>query len=750
MITLAPTVTLWDAGEFITASKVLGVPHPPGTPLFVLVGHVWADILRIGQYAWRLNLMSACFSAAGAGCLFLVAHRLLADEDRILRVGGAAAAALLSAFAFTEWQNSNETEVYTFATFSIAAICWLCLRWRDVRGTARAPHILLLIVYIAALSIGNHLLALLVGPAVSLFIAHTLRTRPAADPDERKVEWTEWGTLTALWFVLVAVGLGSTPLLIVGGVLVAGAVVACVTADSPTFPIVAIGVAAAGISIYAFLYIRSGLHPVLNEAAPENWHNLLAVIRREQFGSRGLLDNPMFFPGPDNPGRTLNLFGQQLLNFFQYCSWQWGRTLPNIPMVFVSLVFVSLGMLGFEFARRRDRGIAYLLGALWLVTGIGLVIYMNFKAGFSLFWDQYPTIDQHEVRERDYFFVVSFQIWGVFAAFGLVRLVRWVSQVAPARVGIAVASLITLVPFAANFMAASRRHGPDATVARDFAYNLLQSVEPYGVLFAYGDNDTFPVWYLQEVEGIRQDVTLINLSLANLDWYLRQLASRSARPFDAARAPAFYRTLAPSPPQPPAGPVLQLTAQDIQGMQPLRVSDDGVFRAGNFELPVRKGEVLRTSDQVIFYTIAQYLPAGRPVTFGVSSGRGSWLGLDPHLVFQGLVFKIVPRADTTRRFLRGVQGTMVDSTRTRMLVDSVFTWGKLFEADSLDLEPAAQQVATSFSVPFLELGNAAVLRGDQRQALDYLRRSYHLNPSPALAGVIRRIETEGVQSLFKR
>ncbi len=748
MITLAPTVTLWDAGEFITASKVLGVPHPPGTPLFVLVGHVWADIVRIGQYAWRLNLMSACFSAAGAGCLFLVAQRFLADEDRILRVGGAAAAAILSAFAFTEWQNSNETEVYTFATFSIAAICWLCLRWRDVRGTARAPHILLLIVYIAALSIGNHLLALLVGPAVSLFIAYTLHTRPAADPDERKVEWAEWGTLTALWFLLVAVGLGSTPLLIVGGVLVAGAVVACVTADSPTFPIVAIGVAAAGISIYAFLYIRSGLHPVLNEADPETWTNLLKVIRREQFGSRGLLDNPMFFPGPDNPGRSLKMFGQQLLNFFQYCSWQWGRSLPNIPMVFVSLVFVSLGMLGLEFARRRDRGIAYLLGALWLVTGIGLVIYMNFKAGFSLFWDQYPTIDQHEVRERDYFFVVSFQIWGVFAALGLVRLVRRVSQVAPARVGIAVASLVTLLPFAANFTAASRRHGPDATVARDFAYDLVQSVEPYGVLFAYGDNDTFPVWYLQEVEGIRRDVTLINLSLANLDWYLHQLASRSARPFDAARAPAFYRPLAP--PQLPAGPVLQLTAEDIQRMQPLRVSDDGVFRAGNFELPVRKGEVLRTSDQVIFYTIAQYLPAGRPVTFGVSSGRGSWLGLDPQLVFQGLVFKIVPRADTTRRFLRGIQGTMVDSTRTRMLVDSVFTWGELFAADSLDLEPAAQQVASSFSVPFLELGNAAALRGDQRQALDYLRRSYHLNPSQALAGVIRRIETEGVQSLFRR
>jgi len=184
-------------------------------------------------------------------------------------------------------------------------------------------------------------------------------------------------------------------------------------------------------------------------------------------------------------------------------------------------------------------------------------------------------------------------------------------------------------------------------------------------------------------------------------------------------------------------------------MQPLRMSNDGVFRAGSFELQLTKGEVLRTSDQVIFYALAQYLPA-RPVTFGVSSGRGSWLGLDPHLVFQGLVFKVVPRADSVRLLLRGVQRTLVDSTRTRMLVDSVFSWGKLFAADSLELEPAAQQVATSFSVPFLELGNAAVLRGDQRLALYYLRRSYHLSPSKALADVIRRIETQGVQSLFRR
>src|SRR6266566_3284834 len=216
---------------------------------------------------------------------------------------------------------------------------------------------------------------------------------------------------------------------------------------------------------------------------------------------------------------------------------------------------------------------------------------------------------------------------------------------------IAGSTVIALLPFAANFTAASRRHGPDATVARDFAYNLVQSVEPYGVLFAYGDNDTFPVWYLQEVEGIRQDVTLINLSLANLDWYLSQLASRPTRPFDPAHAPAIYRTLAPL--EQPSGPILRMTPQDIAGMTPMQVSDDAVFRAGTFELPVRKGQFLRTSDLVIFSTMAQDLPT-RPITFGVSSGRGSWLGLDPHLVFHGLVFKVAPRADTTRRFLRVV------------------------------------------------------------------------------------------------
>ena len=743
LITLAPTVTLWDAGEFITAAKVLGIPHPPGTPLFVMVGHVWGDLLAVGGYAWRLNLMSAAFSAAGAGCFFLVAHRLLVGEQTVWRVGGAAAAALVSAFTLTVWQNSNETEVYTVATFSIAAICWLCLRWRDTRGTTRAPHYLLLVVYLAALSIGNHLLTLLVGPAVSLFLFVTLRAAPAADPVERRVEWSEWAVLSALWVVLIAVGLGSTPLLVLGGLLCAAALGASVLAGSLVFPLAVIAVAAVGVSTYAFLYLRSALDPVLNEADPASWPNLLAVIRREQYGSRGPLDNPIFPPGDDNPGRTLTLFAQQVANYFQYWVWQWGKGLRVVALV-PWLLFTALGFLGFHEARRRDRGIAYLLGALWLVTGLGLVVYMNFKPGFSLFWEEYPNFDQHEVRERDYFFIMSFQVWGLVAGIGLVRAARAFQRAGRWVPGVAAA--LALLPFALNFSAASRRHGPDAQIARDFAYNLLQSVEPYGVLFGYGDNDTFPVWYLQEVEGVRQDVTLINLSLANLDWYVSQLAARPTRPFDPAGAPAVYRALAPPEPPPPP---LRLPPDDIAQLQPMRIAEGGVFRAGGLELPIRAGQTLQVRDQVILLTIAAALPA-RAVAFGVSSGRGSWLGFDPHLVLQGLAYTVFPgRPDTVRRFVPGIQGTRVDPARTALLADSVFRYGRLFEADISGLDPAARQVTTAFSLAYLEIGNAAALRGDRDGALAYLRRAHHLNPSQPLAEIIRRIETEGVQGLFR-
>jgi hypothetical protein len=106
-LTLAPTVTFWDAGEFIAAARTLGVPHPPGTPLFVMIAHVWGLLVPVGEYAARTNLLSALFSAAGAGGFFLVVHESLRHTEPRGRILISAAAAIIGAFTFTNWQNST-------------------------------------------------------------------------------------------------------------------------------------------------------------------------------------------------------------------------------------------------------------------------------------------------------------------------------------------------------------------------------------------------------------------------------------------------------------------------------------------------------------------------------------------------------------------------------------------------------------------------------------------------------------------
>jgi transmembrane protein TMEM260 (protein O-mannosyltransferase) len=742
ILSLAPTVTLWDAGEFITAAHTLGIPHPPGTPLFVIVGHVWGLLVAIGGYAWRLNLLSAVCSAAAAGFVFLAAHRVLAAEAPLLRTLGGAAAALISAFTFTVWQNSNETEVYAIAMFMIGAILWLSLRWRDTRS----PRYLLLIAYIMALSIGNHLLALLAGPAVIVFVALTLRGDATMPAEARRAAWAEWIVFTTVWALLVAVGLGKTSLFWVATLLVAGAVAWAAFSGAAVFGGAVLAVALIGVSTYAFLYIRAGLDPILNEADPSTWQNLLAVIQRAQYPPRSPLDNPLFESGRDNPGRTITLMSQQLVNYIQYFDWQWSRSLAlgvpagQTPRLVFTLLFVMLGVTGISELKRRDNGSFALLGTLWLATGLGLVAYMNFKPGFSLFWDQYRSMDQHEVRERDYFFIASFQAWGVFAGLGLAVLARRLG--APAkRYGFAVLAL-ALVPITLNWRAAGRRHGPDAFVARDFAYNLLQSVGPYGILFTYGDNDTFPVWYLQEVEGVRQDVVLVNLSLANTDWYLDQMRRWPVRPFDRAAAPPVWRDVATPA---PTRPVLDIPDSVARELQPFRQPRDESVSVKGLQITLRANQTVLPRDLAIFYILAGHFGT-RPIAFGATSGAGEWLGLDRYVVQRGLAQELVPEPEKWPHTIRGVQG-MVDTLTTRILAADVFRYSRLIEADTLVLEPAARQVTSAMARPWLELAQAAILRHNQAATIGYLRRAVHLMPNPQLAALLHRIETEGLDAL---
>ena len=749
--TLAPSVTLWDAGEFLAASKILGVPHPPGTPLWVMLAHTWATLLHFGSWAWRVNMLTAVASAAGTACFGLVAWETLRRVPALAEAGaprwlvqvGAGGAALAGAFTFTNWQNSNETEVYAIAMFVIALVCWLLHRWRELRGTERADRVLLVILYLAGLSIGNHLLALLVGPAVVAFLTLVSRESPLKDPVERSQEHATTAVVAGTWFLLIGLGLGSTWLIVIGAIGFVVAALWAATHRRTSFASVALVVAVIGITSYFFLYIRAGQHPMINEAQPDNWQSLLDVIRRKQYPPRGPLDDPTIPHGQGNPGRSLTIIGLQLVNYFQYFFWQWGMGIVDWKRIvpFASL-YTLLGVVGTVAHRRADRSGWGMFVVLFLTTGLGLMAYMNFKPGFSLGYAQYPDFSLHEVRERDYFFVVSYVIWGIWAGMGLVLLARkaYASVAAGIRPLVAGAVLaLCLIPVATNWAEAGRARPPVAQLAHDFAYDLLNSVPPYGILITYGDNDTFPLWYAQEVEGIRPDVTIVCLALAQTDWYLRQLRDNPNRAFvDSASAP-HWRGKAGARPD---WPVHSMTDAEIAGIAGVLhpVNQNTPVQLGPIAHVIPAGAVLAPNDIGVLRIIQQNL-GRRPIAWAVSAGR-NFLGLDQYLMQQGLALALQPTLpdSTDQRFApRSLNGVLLDLPTTTRLVDSVYLRAGLDAVDDRpEMESAAEGVAGNISQPIILLAVAADARGDIATAVRYLELAVRMRPDAQLKAALQQ------------
>jgi hypothetical protein len=751
--TLAPTVTFWDAGEFIATSKILGIPHPPGTPLFTLMVRVWAYLVPIGEYAYRSNLMTAVFSAAAAGFWFLVVVQTLrgaedpsGKRDQIFTIGGAAAAAFASGFAFTVWQNSNETEVYMVAAFSIAATTWLAWQWRESRGKPRAPHLLLLAFFLAAVSLGNHLLALLVGPAVIAFMAHVIKTEPLEHEDDRKAEWGQWSVLVGAWALLIGTGLGNTNLLILGGVAFLIAAAYATSVGGFRFVVTVFCIALVGASTYLFLYFRANVGPFINEADPSTWSSLWDVIQRKQYPPRSPIDNPIFPSGPGNPGRSLTLIGLQIQNYLQYFDWQWSNGLAKTVPVFAgvrmpfTLLFVALGIYGLTVVKDRDRSMFWLLLLIFLTTGPILMGYMNFKPGHSLAWDKFPEMDMHEVRERDYFFTVSFQVWGILAGIGLAGLYRNVRKRLDSDLGVGKAAAVilgvALVPLVLNFSAASRKHGPEALLARDFSYDVLQSAEPYGIVFTNGDNDTFPLWYLQEAEGVRQDVSVVNLSLGNTDWYIRQLRDNPIRVFDPEQAPWFAH-LAPDSAPPP---LHTWTDAEIASLRAQLLATSIDYGPGRIDKTYEEGTPLYVKDMLVLRLITENWRR-RPIYFSLTAGAGNYVNLEEYFTQQGILFRLnVEEAPDSTRLQPGIMGVLVDIPRADSLVWNVYRYAGLLEADTVVLDPTSRNIATNLSYAIFSLGQAYMLAGDEEKALRNLRRANHLAPSAQAASIIGGME----------
>jgi hypothetical protein len=693
VITLAPSTAMWDTSEYIAAAYTLGLPHPPGNPLFVLIGRVFSIIPLFGpNVATRINVLAALCSAVSAGMWFLVTERVLVGwfPQRWQRVTGGTLAAIIGATAFTVWNQSVVNEkVYTVSLVGIAIISWLMIRWSDEPDGRKADRILVLVAYILGLGYANHMGGMLAAPAAA--VAVVVR-RPR--------------TLIR-WRLLLA----------------------CV------------GALVLGITPFAIQPIRAAWNPPLNEGEPTACRNGL------QFSctfSKGTYDAFMYnfnrgqYGKPDLSDRQAP-FAAQVDMWWFYFKWQWFRD-PQLKAQVVQGIFgglfLVLGLFGGWVHYQRDRRSFWYFGTYMLTVTLILIYYLNFKYGASQSPDLGDSV-QREVRDRDYFFLWSFSAWGVWAALGLMYIwenlaalfgteeVRYgrESVFLPNRQSLLMTSWILVIagiPFVMNLHTAPRR---GQTYTRDFARDLLDSVEPYGVLVTVGDNDTFPLWYAQEVEGIRKDVVVANTSLLNTDWYTRQLIRRPIFAYDAAKGPAVYRNTTW---QRPATAPLKMTLDEADSVPPYwQIDKPMVFKAGCHPEPnatcdinaVIPPHLLQRADLFVLRMIQDSYPS-RPIYFSrTSGGYARELGLGDHVLTQGLAAKVFvpPKASTRDTMNIGGDGWM-DVKRTAELWNNDFLGAKSVIRSNDWIDQPSVGIPYLYVATGLELSEALSSRGDKAEA----------------------------------
>ena len=652
LLTLAPTTAFWDTSEYIAAAKTLGIPHPPGNPLFVLLAHAWGLLPLADTYAVRINLLAAVTSVFAAGLWFLIAERWLRSvvTDRTLRLGAAAAGVLVGAFAWTVWNQSTVNEkVYTVSLLSMALVTWLAVHWGDDAPGPHRDRWLILIAYVLALSSTNHMMGALAAPAVLVYVL-----------------WTDWRVITR-WPVL------------------AGILAAVVIGLSPN---------------YLFLPIRAAQFPPINEGEPvcrslldavqtglpllpDKCRALSDVLNRVQFGKPSVFQVPWPEAVAEPTPRGITLFAAQLHNYWQYWSWQFARDWPATLQGLATALFTLTGLAGLWAMLRRDRRAGFAALAMFATLTLGLVFYLNFRYGFSIYPDR-PEItpEMREVRERDYFFLCSFAFFGTLVAAGLGTAAQFVTERFRSKALALPVFALALVPLLGNRLTASRA---DERIAHDFARDMLESVEPYGILITAGDNDTFPLWFAQEVEGIRPDVTLANLSLMNTDWHLRQIRRRPTPDFDPARAAELWKPRSDTSAirlgvpaegwSKPTNPVLKETEASLDSLPEYsRVPKNTGVKFDSVEVAFGS-EILERKDIAVLYLIRDNL-GKRPIYFAWSDGGypDETLGLTPYLVSQGLVRRLSPTPvqEGGRIALTGMGYT--DLERSRELLLKTYLW----------------------------------------------------------------------------
>ncbi|MDZ7269199.1 MAG: DUF2723 domain-containing protein [candidate division KSB1 bacterium] len=695
-MTVAPTTPFWDCGEFIACSYILGIPHPPGAPLYVLLGRVFSMLpfgvdssldpaqipgVLTDNIALRVNMISPIFSAFTAMLTYLIIVRLIllfwkrepeSLAEKITLYAAGVVGALGFAFSDSQWFNSVEAEVYAGSMFFTAIVIWLILKWQDEAETAPSDRYILLIFYLLGLAIGVHLLNLLALPTIAMIFFNQRYQRTGRKADAfgellRMLAVAGAGGLTMYYGINNGLVQGLPWLMEQGGVialvLVLAALVVAVTMAGVNRQRL-LGMAAMsvlliiiGYSTYSAIFIRSTLDPAIDENNPDTAERLVSYLRREQYGEVHL-----------TPRRAPFWEYQIKQMYIRYFNWQFigkGTTLDQQGRIVEVFSLRGLwgipflvGLFGMVYHFYKDWRRALPILTLFLMTGLAIVIYLN--------------QDDPQPRERDYAYTGSFFAFALWIGIGVAALVDYAHNLlqgkkttaagavagrpalhSPLAAGVA-GLLITLVPGnmlfsilpGVDWFSNFREHNRKGDyVAFDYSYNILASCAPNAIIFTNGDNDTFPLWFLQYVHNIRRDVRVVNLSLLNTDWYIKQLRDDEPKvpiymsdASIAALRPIEWKTKTVTISVP--GEIYEQYYQEA-----LRL-DANVTRE---ETPVMRLEVKPTYENlairvqdIMILRILEDNQFRRPVYFAVTVSPENKIGLEPYMRMDGLAFRVLP------------------------------------------------------------------------------------------------------------
>ena len=573
-LTSSPSIGWWNSGGDVICAYSLGIPDPGGSILYVLIGKVFSLLFFFLPTVKAITLVSIVSTGLAAVFLYysllIVFKELPTGLNEEGRIITSFFTALSLPFLYSIWIESTTPQVYVLGLLLTSVLIYCLIKIWFSNDEKEKTNLIFLISFLIGLDFTAHRLNTPYIPIIILLLAFPLRSQLV------KVRF---------WLILIAMYL-------------------------------------AGFSFNFYLLIRSPMHPAYAMDNIQNLSQLYAWIDMKRFGESNLA-NIFNRKGP--------FWSYQIDHMYlRYLGWnflglQGDGTIFN--KLYLSFIPLLLGIIGFLYSLIRKFKLWILIFTIFLFYSFGLVVYSNIRYGFF--------------REIDRLFIPSFFIFMIFTGIGLYFLSHLIynffisRNFAKSKI-ILIISIVGFIILPLNIILTNlyKCNRSAFTFPEDFAYNLLSGCKQNGILFTNGDNDTYPLWYLQNVEGFRNDVAVVNLSLLNTDFYIAQL-QRKYKFFPEGSEVLNPEKFAPSH----IDSTISVNIVSSTLVKPNNKKDSISVKYTGRNFGKKRG--LLPQDKALI-SLLENNAWQRPVYFSVTASQDNLIGLNDYLGTAGMIRELLP------------------------------------------------------------------------------------------------------------